>query len=163
VTSDSVELRVNGVAYQAPLRAVDDVLADFLRDEVGAVDVKIGCREGACGACTVLVDGRAQPSCLTYLGRLEGAEIRTPADLAADDRGRHITECLVRHRAMQCGFCTPGVLSAVYALSAGNASSEGMAEKLRGHLCRCTGYERILDAAGEALGTVRVGAESSAI
>ena len=148
--TEVVSLRVNGVAYEAPLRAADDVLADFLRDEVGAVDVKIGCREGACGACTVLVDGRAQPSCLCYLGRLDGAEIRTPADLAADDRGRHIAECLVRHRAMQCGFCTPGVLCAVYALT----DAAGLADQMRGHLCRCTGYERILSAAGEALSTL---------
>jgi aerobic-type carbon monoxide dehydrogenase small subunit (CoxS/CutS family) len=152
--TDYVSLRVNGVDYEAPVRAVDDVLADFLRDEIGAVDVKIGCREGACGACTVLVDGRAQPSCLSYLGRLDGAQIRTPADLAADDRGRHITECLVRHRAMQCGFCTPGVLSAVYALGASDAPREGMEDRMRGHLCRCTGYERILAAASEALSTL---------
>jgi aerobic-type carbon monoxide dehydrogenase small subunit (CoxS/CutS family) len=158
--TDCVSLRVNGVDYQAPLRAVDDVLADFLRDEVGAVDVKIGCREGACGACTVLVDGRAQPSCLSYLGRLEGASIRTPGDLAADDRGRHITECLVRHRAMQCGFCTPGVLSAVYALSAADGCRDGLADKLRGHLCRCTGYERILTAAEDALSSLPEGPAS---
>jgi carbon-monoxide dehydrogenase small subunit len=151
--TDCVGLRVNGVACEARLRAVDDVLVDFLRDEIGLVDVKIGCREGACGACTVLVDGRAQPSCLTYLGRLDGAEIRTPADLAADDRGRHITECLVRHRAMQCGFCTPGVLSAVYALNEADVT-DALPEKMRGHLCRCTGYERILTAATDALTTL---------
>jgi carbon-monoxide dehydrogenase small subunit len=156
--SDSVSLRVNGVAYQAPLRAVDDVLADFLRDEVGAIDVKIGCREGACGACTVLVDGRAKPSCLTYLGRIDGADIRTPADLAADDRGSHIADCLVRHRGMQCGFCTPGVLCAVYALTEADVG-EGLAEKMRGHLCRCTGYERILAGATEALSTSPAQAE----
>jgi aerobic-type carbon monoxide dehydrogenase small subunit (CoxS/CutS family) len=154
--TDSVGLRINGIAYEAELKAVDDVLVDFLRDEVGLVDVKIGCREGACGACTVLVDGRAQPSCLTYLGRIDGAVIRTPADLAADDRGRHITGCLVRHRAMQCGFCTPGVLSAIYAFDEADGAPEGMEDKLRGHLCRCTGYERILTAATEALSTLPV-------
>jgi aerobic-type carbon monoxide dehydrogenase small subunit (CoxS/CutS family) len=159
--TESVSLRVNGVLYEAPVRAVDDVLADFLRDEIGALDVKIGCREGACGACTVLVDGRAQPSCLSYLGRLEGADIRTPSDLAGDDRGRRITECLVRHRAMQCGFCTPGVLCAVYALTEAGDDGAGLPDKLRGHLCRCTGYERILVAAEEALSGSRDDAERS--
>ena len=148
-----IRLRVNGVDRVVQLRAVDDVLVDYLRDELGQVDVKIGCREGACGACSVLVNGHAQVSCLTYLGRLDSAEIRTPADLAEDPTGRQITEALVNHRAMQCGFCTPGVLCALYALSTaeGDAAGDELPHSLRGHLCRCTGYERILEAARSVL------------
>lgn len=148
-----IRLRVNGIDRVVQLRAVDDVLADYLRDELGQVDVKIGCREGACGACSVLVNGHAQVSCLSYLGRLDGAEIRTPADLAEDPTGRRITEALVSHRALQCGFCTPGVLCALYALTASEDVPAELSHSLRGHLCRCTGYERILEAARAVLPT----------
>ncbi|MCU1656716.1 MAG: (2Fe-2S)-binding domain protein [Pseudonocardiales bacterium] len=145
-----VTLTVNDVECSVPFRAADQVLADSLRDELGHTDVKIGCREGAWGACVVVVDGRAQPSCLTYLGRAEGADVRTPSHLADTPLGRRIVECLVGCRAMQCGYCTPGIVSALYAL-AGSGSipiADGeLGDALRGHLCRCTGYARILDAA----------------
>jgi aerobic-type carbon monoxide dehydrogenase small subunit (CoxS/CutS family) len=147
-----VQVRVNGELRAAPLLASTQVLADFLRDDCGATDVKVGCREGACGACTVLLDGNAVVSCLVPLPRAAGCDVRTADHLAETGIGQRVVDALVTHRALQCGFCTPGVLTAIYGMLATGRVAAIDAGNLRGHLCRCTGYERILAAAASLTG-----------
>jgi aerobic-type carbon monoxide dehydrogenase small subunit (CoxS/CutS family) len=152
--TQSVQLTVNGQPHTVEVRYVDDMLVDFLRDELGLVDVKIGCREGACGACAVLVDGVAVTSCLVYLARADGTEIATASHLLEQPLGERIGAAFVENRAMQCGYCTPGMVVCAYGYlavlpSADTSDRAALADAFLGHLCRCTGYTRILDAVSE--------------
>jgi carbon-monoxide dehydrogenase small subunit len=147
----SVGMTVNGTPHTAQVHHVDDMLVDFLRDQLGLVDVKIGCREGACGACTVLMDGVAITSCLVYLARAGGSQIATASHLLEQPLGERIGAAFVGHRSMQCGYCTPGMVVCAYGYLAAAQSTDSpdraaLADAFRGHLCRCTGYTRILDA-----------------
>jgi carbon-monoxide dehydrogenase small subunit len=152
MAEDGISLRVNGTCHYAACDYPARVLADYLRDDLECTDVKIGCREGACGACTVLLDGQAVPSCLVYLARADGAQVTTPAQVAGTPLGARIAGTLVRHHALQCGFCTPGIVTAIYAMLAHGQASRITADDLRGHLCRCTGYLPVLAACGELAG-----------
>jgi len=154
VDDDAIRLRVNGVARTVACGDPARVLADYLRDDLGRTDVKVGCREGACGACTVLLDGQAVPSCLVFLARADGTSVTTPASVAGTGLGARITGTLVRRNALQCGFCTPGIVTAIYAMLSGPGGGRGAitADDLRGHLCRCTGYLPILAACAELAG-----------
>jgi aerobic-type carbon monoxide dehydrogenase small subunit (CoxS/CutS family) len=150
----SVQLTVNGQPHTVEVHYVDDMLVDFLRDELGLVDVKIGCREGACGACTVLIDGVAVTSCLVYLARASGTEIATASHLLEEPLGERIGAAFVGNGAMQCGYCTPGMVVCAYGYLGTTTSADApdraaLADAFRGHLCRCTGYTRILDAVSE--------------
>ncbi|MDT5286619.1 MAG: aerobic carbon-monoxide dehydrogenase small subunit [Mycobacterium sp.] len=150
----SVQLTVNGQPHTVEVHYVDDMLVDFLRDQLGLVDVKIGCREGACGACTVLIDGAAVTSCLVYVARAGGTEIATASHLLEEPLGERIGAAFVRNRAMQCGYCTPGMVVCAYGYLDATSSADtpdraALADAFRGHLCRCTGYTRILDAVSE--------------
>lgn len=151
----SLWLEVNATATKAVRMPPDMVLAEFLRDEIGCTDVKVACGEGACGACTVLVDGEATLSCLLFVGRAGGGRVHTAAYLAQTRLGQALVSAFVAHGAMQCGYCTPGWLCAAYALvqgpgpAPGTGISEWLERSLVGHLCRCTGYRPILDAIEE--------------
>ncbi|MBV8941346.1 MAG: (2Fe-2S)-binding protein [Solirubrobacterales bacterium] len=119
-----------------------------LRDGVGATDVKYGCGEGVCGACTVLLDGAAVNSCSVIVAQVDGCEVETVSGLARDGELHPLQRELVSRGAVQCGFCIPGVmLSALEAVRLNAASTRAeIRESLVGNICRCTGYVRIVDA-----------------
>lgn len=136
--------------------APDRRAVDSLREDLGLTGTKEGCGAGECGACTILVGGETRLSCLMLAAQLEGLEIITVEGLAADGRLHPLQEAFVERGAVQCGFCTPGMLLASAALLAKNPhpSREEIREGLSGNLCRCTGYQKIVDAVESAAGTM---------
>jgi 2-furoyl-CoA dehydrogenase 2Fe-2S iron sulfur subunit len=148
----TVTLKVNGrtLTGQAEARTL---LTDFLRHELKLFGTHVGCEHGVCGACTVLVDGRAVRSCVQYAVECDGAEVRTVEGLAQAGILNALQQAFNRHHALQCGFCTPGILmSATHFLADHpDPSAAAVRDMLSGHICRCTGYypivAAILDAA----------------
>lgn len=144
-----IELAVNGQHRSATVEPRTS-LGDYLRLEAGCTGVHLGCEHGVCGACTVLVDGRAVRSCLMLAVQADGAEVTTVEGLAAPDGTFHPVQQAMRDaHGLQCGFCTPGVLMTFAALTAGEAAADEqeMIEAMSGHICRCTGYQGIRRAA----------------
>ncbi|MFG2041891.1 (2Fe-2S)-binding protein [Dactylosporangium sp. NPDC048998] len=141
---------VNGRAEQLRLDA-GVTLLDALRDRLGLTGTKKGCDQGACGACTVLLDGRRVLSCLTLAAQADGREVLTVEGLGG---GHPIQEAFLRHDALQCGYCTPGqVLSAVALLDEGRAGTDDeIREFMSGNLCRCGAYPNIVAAIREVAG-----------
>jgi aerobic-type carbon monoxide dehydrogenase small subunit (CoxS/CutS family) len=142
----TIRLKVNGVAHESsadPMTA----LVDVLREEVGDLTPKPGCREGRCGACTVLVDGAPALSCLLPVGRAADTEVSTVELLGAVDADP-VQSAFTDLGAVQCGVCTPGMVLAAHALLAEEPrpSREQIREALVNNLCRCTGYTKIVDA-----------------
>ncbi len=148
-----IELTVNGRRYR---EAVEPrlLLSDLLRARLGLTGTHVGCEHGVCGACTVQLDGAAVRSCLLFAVQAHGAELRTVEGLALDGELTPLQEAFRRHHALQCGFCTPGILMAADALLARPTppTREEIVDLLSGHLCRCTGYTPIVDAIAEAAG-----------
>ena len=150
----SVTLTVNEKAC-AGMAEPRTLLSDFLRHELKLYGTHVGCEHGVCGACTVMVDGRAVRSCMQLAVECEGASVRTVEGLAPDGALNPLQRAFNRHHALQCGFCTPGILmSATHFLADNSDPSEAkVKDMLSGHICRCTGYypivAAILDAAGE--------------
>jgi xanthine dehydrogenase YagT iron-sulfur-binding subunit len=149
----AVSLRVNGVAQRLQVDTRVTLL-DALRDRLGLTGTKKGCDQGACGACTVLVDGRRVLSCLTLAAQCEGRQVTTIEGLAGDGVRHPLQEAFVRHDAFQCGYCTPGqILSAMALLEEGRAGSdEEIREFMSGNLCRCGAYPNIVAAIREVAG-----------
>jgi xanthine dehydrogenase YagT iron-sulfur-binding subunit len=145
-----VTLRVNGIDQDLVLDARTTLL-DALRDAIGLTGTNKGCDQGACGACTVHVDGKRVVSCLTLAAQCDGREITTIEGLADDGRLHPMQEAFVRHDAFQCGYCTPGqIMSAVALLEEGRAGSdEDIREFMSGNLCRCGAYPNIVAAIRE--------------
>jgi 2-furoyl-CoA dehydrogenase 2Fe-2S iron sulfur subunit len=145
-----IAVTVNGRVYR---EAVEDrlLLSDFLRGRLGLTGTHVGCEHGVCGACTVRVDGVAARSCLLFAVQADGAEIVTVEGLAPDGALTPLQAAFRSHHALQCGFCTPGILIAAdELLSRGMPTSrEEIVDLLSGHLCRCTGYTAIVDAIAE--------------
>jgi xanthine dehydrogenase YagT iron-sulfur-binding subunit len=141
VNGARVELRVAGY----------ETLLDVLRDRLGLTGTKKGCDQGACGACTVLVDGKRVLSCLTLAAQCDGREVTTIEGLSDDGELHPLQEAFVRHDALQCGYCTPGqIMSAVALLAEGRAGSdEEIREFMSGNLCRCGAYPNIVAAIGD--------------
>jgi len=139
-------IRINGVPHPIPAEWTARRLLDFLRVGLGLVGVKEGCGEGDCGACTVLVDGEPMCSCLLLCGVVEGREIITVEGVAREHRERFAGAC-AKHGGVQCGFCTCGILVMSAWLAAGGTETgaEPLAKLLEGNLCRCTGYQQLLD------------------
>jgi xanthine dehydrogenase YagT iron-sulfur-binding subunit len=138
-------LRVNGRSARADLDSRVTLL-DALRDHLGLTGTKKGCDQGACGACTVLLDGKRVLSCLTLAAQCEGREVTTIEGLSGEDGEPHAMQtAFVRHDAFQCGYCTPGqIMSAVSLLEEGRGGSdEEIAEFMSGNLCRCGAYPNI--------------------
>jgi len=128
------------------------LLVHFLRDTLSLTGTHVGCETGICGACTVLVDGKAVKSCTMFAVQADGADVTTIEGLASDGHLHPVQQGFWDCHALQCGFCTPGmIMASVHLLAAGAASSrDGIAAALRGNLCRCTGYSHILDAVQQA-------------
>ena len=145
-----IALQVNGQAVETGSNPAT-VLAAFLRDELELRGTKIGCGNGECGACTVIMDGRAVCSCLVPLGRTHGRQVETVESLGSPDNLHPIQQKLVERGAFQCGFCTPGVVMSVVALlrETPNPSDAEIKAALQGNLCRCSGYVKLLEAIGE--------------
>lgn len=127
-------------------------LLDVLRDELDLTGPKAGCREGGCGACTVLIDGVPTRSCLTPVAIIDGASVTTIEGIGKPQNLSPVQQSFVHHYAAQCGFCTPGmvVASTAYLANGGSADKAEIAEAIAGHVCRCTGYSKILDAIAAA-------------
>jgi carbon-monoxide dehydrogenase small subunit len=160
--SFQIRLTVNGVAHEA-LVEPRTTLADLLRGDIGLTGTHLGCEHGVCGICTVLVNGRAVRSCLMLAVQADGAELMTVEGLAEPDGKLHaIQEAFVEEHALQCGFCTPGFLMAIYELLESNTSpsDEEIRDVLGGQICRCTGYQSILRAVQSA--AAKLGAARSA-
>jgi aerobic-type carbon monoxide dehydrogenase small subunit (CoxS/CutS family) len=149
-----VEVTVNGRRYAETVEP-RLLLSDFLRHRLGLTGTHVGCEHGVCGACTVRLDGVAVRSCLLLTAQVDGAEIVTVEGLAADGALTPLQEAFRRHHALQCGFCTPGILMAADDLLSRETapSREAITELLSGHLCRCTGYTPIVEAIAEVAGT----------
>jgi aerobic-type carbon monoxide dehydrogenase small subunit (CoxS/CutS family) len=155
-----VRLRVNGVERDG-LAEARTLLVDFIRDELRLTGTHIGCEQGVCGACTVLLDGVAVLSCLTLAMQAQGSTLETVEGLAPVGNGEALGPLQAAFRdayALQCGFCTPGMLMAATALLRRNPNptENDVHVGLRGNLCRCTGYDSIVDAV-LAAGAYRVG------
>jgi len=148
----TITLTVNGRRYE---RAVEPrlLLADFLRHTIGLTGTHVGCEHGVCGACTVLINGDSMRSCLLFAIQLDGASVETVESLGGPGNLSPLQECFREHHALQCGFCTPGMLMTAtdllrkYPL----ATDEQIREGLSGNLCRCTGYEHIVKAVRAAV------------
>jgi carbon-monoxide dehydrogenase small subunit len=146
-----IELSVNGDLYRREI-APDATLLDVVRDDLGLTGTKWGCKTGDCGACTVLVDGEPVTSCIQLARQVEGREITTIEGLDREGGLDEVQAAFVSNGAAQCGFCTPGMILAVEALLRFNPAPDEaqVRDALAGNLCRCTGYNKIVDAALEA-------------
>lgn len=142
-----ISVEVNGKRFvcQADVRKT---LADFLREDLGFTGVHLGCEHGVCGACSVLLDGVVVRSCILFAAQVDGAKVTTVEGLSEGDRLSPLQEAFVEHHALQCGFCTPGMLlTAVDLLEHYPDPSESqIREALSGNLCMCTGYASIVKA-----------------
>lgn len=143
-----IHVRVNGTARRAsvPPRLT---LADFLRVNCGLTGTHLGCEHGVCGACTVLLDGEAVRACLVFAVQADAAEVMTVEGMSGEDgQLSGVQNAFREHHALQCGFCTPGLIVSVTAFLAENPkpTDEEIREALTGNLCRCTGYQGIVDA-----------------
>jgi carbon-monoxide dehydrogenase small subunit len=138
---------VNGVQHEAEVEP-RLLLADFLRHHLRLTGTHIGCEHGVCGACTVLVNGQTVRSCLLFTPQVNGAEITTVEGLAPQGQLSLLQEAFREHHALQCGFCTPGMLMTAYELLQHNPqpTEAEIRQGLSGNLCRCTGYQNIVQA-----------------
>jgi 4-hydroxybenzoyl-CoA reductase subunit gamma len=148
-----LRLSVNGRQREDAV-AENALLVEYLRDVVGLTGVKTGCDGGECGACTVLVDGEAVPSCLTLAVRCDGRHVETIEGLVKDGRPNPLQRAFHERLGTQCGFCTPGMIMSAEALLRRNpAPTEAdIRAALSGNLCRCTGYVKIVEAVQAAAG-----------
>lgn len=142
----NIEFELNGETKKIDLHPARRLL-DILREDFQLTAVKEGCGEGECGACVVLMDGKAVNSCLIPAGTLEGKSILTPEGFKETPRGKMIEEAFMEAGAVQCGFCTPGFVMAVESLlnEYPHPTEEQIRKGLSGNLCRCTGYQMIFD------------------
>jgi aerobic-type carbon monoxide dehydrogenase small subunit (CoxS/CutS family) len=147
----SIELRVNGAAQRVDVEA-DESLLDVLRDVLELTGAKYGCGEGQCGACTVLIDGRATRSCITAIGECVGKSITTIEGLEQDGKLHPLQAAFIECDAMQCGYCTPGMIMSGVALLERNPDPkpDEVARSLNGNICRCGTYGRIVKAVCQA-------------
>lgn len=143
----SIELTVNGRKLKKTTEA-RRTLADFLREDLNLTGTHLGCEHGACGACTVLIDGAPARSCLTLAAQAGGSAIVTVEGLADGETLHPLQAAFKRHHALQCGFCTPGFLTAAVALleEIPDPTEAQVRDWLSGNICRCTGYQFIVDA-----------------
>jgi aerobic-type carbon monoxide dehydrogenase small subunit (CoxS/CutS family) len=145
-----VDVEVNGRRHSEDVEP-RLLLSDFLRHTLGLTGTHVGCEHGVCGACTVRVDGRSVRSCLSLAVQVDGAAIQTVEGLAADGELTALQQAFHECGALQCGFCTPGMLmAATDLLERGKPTREEIVDMLSGQICRCTGYEPIVEAIARA-------------
>jgi len=148
-----VKIKVNSVWYECPEDCGDRTLTEWLREDLGLTGTKIGCGIGVCGSCTVLIDKDAKRSCLLKLKDVQGKNITTIEGIADVDGTLHpLQQAFVDCGAIQCGFCTPGMVLSALALLLKNhhPNRDDIRKALKGNLCRCTGYQQIIDAVERA-------------
>ena len=152
----AISLQVNGRAVEASVEP-RLTLAGLLRRKLRLTGTHLGCEHGVCGACTVIVDGAAVRSCLMFAAQADGAEVITVEGLAPGEDLSHLQQAFRRNHALQCGFCTPGILTTMHALLSEepDPTEERVREVLSGNICRCTGYLPIIKAVLEAASTYR--------
>ncbi|KUO50100.1 MAG: (2Fe-2S)-binding protein [Desulfitibacter sp. BRH_c19] len=145
-----IKLIVNNKEVMAEVKPYTRLI-DLLREELGLTGTKEGCGIGECGACTVIVDGNTVNSCLTLAASMEGKSVLTIEGLAQEETLHPLQEAFIRHNAIQCGFCTPGLLMSAKACldENSNPSREDIKVAISGNLCRCTGYEQVVEAIEE--------------
>lgn len=143
----SINLKINGEPYEVSVKS-NTTLLDLLRDEIGLTGTKKGCDTGQCGACTVLLDGKSINSCLVLAVDANGKEVLTIEGLASDGKLHPLQEAFIQEGAVQCGYCTSGMILSAKALLDENPTpkEEEVKKAIAGNLCRCTGYIRIVKA-----------------
>jgi carbon-monoxide dehydrogenase small subunit len=151
-----INLTVNGQAHEATVEP-RRLLSDVLREDLGLTGTHVGCEHGVCGACTVLVDGTPARACLIFAVQMEGHAITTIEAVAVDGRYSVLQQAMHDEHALQCGFCTPGIVMTFEAYLKQNAdpSEAEIREVLSGNLCRCTGYQNIVAAVLKAAAAMR--------
>jgi aerobic-type carbon monoxide dehydrogenase small subunit (CoxS/CutS family) len=151
MSSAPVKLTVNGKAYEAKVEP-RTTLADCLRHTLGLTGTHVGCEHGVCGACTVILDGAPVRSCLMFAVQADGASLTTVEGLSQGEALSPLQAAFRRHHALQCGFCTPGILTTMHALLSEepDADADRIREVLSGNICRCTGYIQIVEAVLDA-------------
>jgi carbon-monoxide dehydrogenase small subunit len=159
----TIEVTVNGQPQQRTVQARTH-LVDFLRGTLGLKGSHLGCEHGVCGACTVEVDGRIVRGCLSLAVQAHGCTVRTIEGLSQDGDVLDLQEAFIRHNALQCGFCTPGMVMAAKELleHKPDATRAEVREWMSGNYCRCTGYHAIVDAVYETLDARRSGRGAAA-
>lgn len=148
----AIKFSVNGVAHDIDTYPMARLL-DVLREDLELTGTKEGCGEGECGACSVLIDGELVNSCLVPVAQTDGADITTIEGLAVSDQCHALQDSFLRAGGAQCGICTPGMIMASWTLlqRVAHPSDEEIREALAGNLCRCTGYQKIVDAVKAAV------------
>ncbi|MDP9459106.1 MAG: (2Fe-2S)-binding protein [Actinomycetota bacterium] len=157
-----VTLRVNGREHELLVES-RKTLADVLRTDLGLTGTHLGCEHGICGACTVLMDGEPIRACLVFGVQADGRELRTVESLDDDGKLNDLQQAFSRHHALQCGFCTPGflMLAEAYLATEPEPHREEVREVVSANLCRCTGYQGIVDAVCEVAEQRRAAREAS--
>jgi carbon-monoxide dehydrogenase small subunit len=147
----NIEVKVNGEWREAEVTATDTLL-EVLRSNLDAVEVKNGCEQGDCGACTVILEGKPVNSCLVLAVQANGKEVTTVKGIGSQESPHHLQTAFVEHGAIQCGYCTPGLILSSAALleQNPNPSQAEISEAISGNLCRCTGYTKIVEAIEDA-------------
>ena len=153
VTSQTVSVEVNGTTYEREVEA-RRLLIHFLRDDLDLTGSHVGCDTGNCGACSVLLDGTLVKSCMVLAVQAYGSKVETVEGLAEDEQLSPLQQAFSDHHALQCGYCTPGMLMSATALlrESPQPSDEEIARAIQGNICRCTGYWNIFDAVKAASG-----------
>jgi len=159
MTARRINLRVNGLMVETEVE-VRVSLADFLRGQLGLTGTHLGCEHGVCGACTLIVDRQPVRACLMLAVQADGCEVETVESLGTREALSPLQQAFSDHHALQCGFCTPGMLMTLEAYLRDHPAPTraDIREVLSGNLCRCTGYQGIVDAALQAARTRRAGA-----
>lgn len=147
----TIEVTINGAVERVEVPS-NMTLLQMLRERLALTGTKNGCEAGECGACTVLLDGEPVNSCMMLAVEADGHEVRTVEGLSVDGKPSPLQQAFVEHNAVQCGFCTPGMLISAHALLERDPhpTEEAIKEAILGNLCRCTGYVRIIDAIQDA-------------
>jgi carbon-monoxide dehydrogenase small subunit len=153
VTAQTVSVEVNGTTYEREVEA-RRLLIHFLRDDLDLTGSHVGCDTGNCGACSVIFDGRLVKSCMLLAVQADGAKIETVEGLADEEQLSPLQQAFSDHHALQCGYCTPGMLMSATALlrETPSPNDEEIAKALQGNICRCTGYWNIFKAVKAASG-----------